>query len=57
MIHVRHMYFKMYILNDDILIQPASILINLKTHELSHENVTILYKSNRNKLESSILNN
>jgi hypothetical protein len=46
MIHVRHMYFKIYILNDDILIQPVSILINLKTHELSHENVTILYKSN-----------
>jgi hypothetical protein len=46
MIHVRHMYFKIYILNDDILIQLASILINLKTYELNHENVTILYKSN-----------
>jgi hypothetical protein len=46
MIHVRHMYFIIYILNDDILIQPASILINLKIHELSHENVIILYKSN-----------
>ena len=57
MIHVRHMYFKIYILNDDILIQPASILINLKTHELSNENVTILYKLNQNKLGSSILNN
>jgi len=55
--YVGHMYFKKYMLNKDVLNLLAPTLINLKTCKLSHENVTILYKSNRNKLENSILNN